>query len=469
MPADKNVNVGINFAVFNMEAVKEAKAQLTDLENVTKKLSASTEKFTAKQNLLSLKAGAPNLKYEAPKINYETLLGKQPKVLKDINKGWLDLGKKSDFVAYSKSVDIVSGSFKNLHRSLLMSSLGIMFFGMAIRRFMTAILKSTLTTFFKIIAGSDELSRSLNPAYTALNMLGGAFEYLKFSVGQALGTSLEPFMEKIINLTDAFTRFTNVHPKLVTNMMLLFSIFGVGLFLLGTLELGVGSLINAFLMLTEVVAFLKTGIAAFGGVALSQILMFAGIVVAIGLVIWWINNFKNKLGGWKNFFIAVVAGIIKWSTILPSIWEAVVQSIGISFDNLFTRIKKAFFKIVHWLSESKLGVTVLKITGLNKWLNPRRYGNLNVTANNLGRMWSNVITNWQKNSNTLLKKLGISDDIAAMQEGFATPSGSSGSTTNNVTINAYGSSIASVEAETSGYMAMYQKFLNSNGYNTTGG
>ena len=89
-----------------------------------------------------------------------------------------------------------------------MAWLSIMFGGMAIQRVFGRIGRSSLKSFNTVMS-------SVEGATTAVSMLSVNFEYLKFTIGQAISTALEPFIPYIIQLVEWASDWIQQHPETV--------------------------------------------------------------------------------------------------------------------------------------------------------------------------------------------------------------------------------------------------------------
>src|SRR3990167_4550662 len=122
--------------------------------------------------------------------------------------------------------------------SYTMNFLGIMFFGMALKRLTDQIMGSTLPLFMKLTEGQTESGM-------ALTALSASWETLKFSVGSALAEALLPIIPTLIDIIGRFTDWTERFPKLTGNIILFSGILGGALFIVGQLVLAMGSIFGA--------------------------------------------------------------------------------------------------------------------------------------------------------------------------------------------------------------------------------
>ena len=151
---------------------------------------------------------------------------------------------------------IKSGLIKPMQR-FRMEMLGVMFFGMALKRFFESFLKAMWQTYTAVTEGQDAMSKSML-------RVNAAWEFFKFAVMSAL----EPFVillgEMVVGLLD----FVSANPKL-TKMIGIFTMLGsviaTVLFVVGTMVLGLTSLAGAIPTVMAVVfAIIAIGLAIIG-------------------------------------------------------------------------------------------------------------------------------------------------------------------------------------------------------------
>ena len=300
--------------------------------------------------------------------------------------------------------------------------LSIMFFGMAIRRTFGNILRSGLNTFQQIMMATDELIRVTNPAYQAINALGSQFDYLKFSVGQAVGTALRPLIPVIIKITDWFSRLINKHPKLFTYTIGLIALFGGLLAIGGTLKLGIQGLVWTLRGLA-----IRLGIVKVGGEAAARGLTVAsgattvfsgalgilkttlkigiiGAIIAVGV---WLYKFSQKVGGLKELMKSFARGVIRLWDVIYSFTVAIAES-----------IKNVFAKAMNWVID--------KINKVIKWSNrvlhthfkpiKMKFEVEKMNYSFADRFWNEFekITDW---SEKRFKEIGWSQDKGYLEKG----------------------------------------------------
>lgn len=181
-------------------------------------------------------------------------------------------------------------------RGFKMYYLSMMFGGMMIQRIMTGILKSTMNTFMSITQGQTEAGQ-------AVTGLSAAWQYLQFSVGNAIGSALIPLLDVLIPIIEAFANFAQQHPELV----------------------------------------------------------FIGIVGALtaGTAIMAIGQWALFLGGLKMFTVS--ADFLNLTTYLQGIWDKIVLFSGKVFDVLVDIATHGYDFLVNTVVPFLRGLSLTKI------------------------------------------------------------------------------------------------------------
>lgn len=107
-----------------------------------------------------------------------------------------------------------------------MWALSFLFAGMQIKRTAEMITKSSIDTFMKISQGQTESGR-------AITGLAANFKFLKFEIGNAIGTALIPLMPILTNIVKSVAAFVQQHPEATFAAIARAFILGTGLFLGG--------------------------------------------------------------------------------------------------------------------------------------------------------------------------------------------------------------------------------------------
>lgn len=164
--------------------------------------------------------------------------------IKRISKTLHDFGTKQKEVStvFDKTNRAISRQTKEisgLRKRFQMQYLSVLFFGMAIQRVFMGIMRSSTQAFLKMTEGQTEAGQ-------ALNALSAGIEYLKFSIGDALGAFLMPFLPTILDIVEGFSDWVSQNRDLVASIIILAAAFGTLLFFAATLKLGLAGLSMIF-------------------------------------------------------------------------------------------------------------------------------------------------------------------------------------------------------------------------------
>ncbi|WP_298753002.1 hypothetical protein [uncultured Arcobacter sp.] len=220
-------------------------------------------------------------------------------------------------------------------------ALSIMFFGMAIQRVFSTIMKSGVKTF-------QDIMHSVEGTVTPFDRLKASIESLKFEVGNAIAGYLEPLMPTILGILDRLDEWMQVNQKLVSEIIIFGFAIGTILMAFGMLWLGMKPIVMAiYYIITKrlLAPLLLIGLMAYDVTAIwgmempkwqklisTVILAVVGLGVAVGLLPIW----------WAIAFAAVLAIVIKFR-----------EKIAINWLILSTRIA-VFIKDMQYKFESGL-------------------------------------------------------------------------------------------------------------------
>lgn len=226
----------------------------------------------------------------------------------------------------------IEKSFMKQQRTMLQFGLSIMFAGMAIKRVFDSITKSSVNTFMKISEGAT-------PAGQAITALSAGFEYLRFTVGNAIAQALLPFLPTILSIIDSIGDWIDRNPQLAGQLVIL----GV---VLGTIMLIVG---QGILLFTGIKAlFGATGITA--GILSGGLLTLAttlGILLIAVAILWnlWRDNFGNMQTYTSNIIddIALMFGSL--GVFLNGVFTGDVEKMGVSFINVLATMGDAVIQL----------------------------------------------------------------------------------------------------------------------------
>ena len=173
--------------------------------------------------------------------------------------------------------------------------LGLLFFAMQINRTFKRITITSTSFYMKMTEGQTMASQGMT-------RLSASFQFLKFSIGDAIATALLPLIPAIVDIIDAISGWISQHPKLVASILL------VGIALTSLLVFAI-SLKFAWTGLSTIFLASKKIFLMIGG--LLQFLMSPiGLIIAavVLLAIMWEKN----LFGIREKVAWFVGWLIKW-------------------------------------------------------------------------------------------------------------------------------------------------------------
>jgi hypothetical protein len=241
---------------------------------------------------------------------------------------------RDSYTATAEGIKQTSSIVEDHRQRFKMYLLSIMFFGMIIQRTFQKMATTTLDAFMKI-------TEAQTSAGQAVSALSAHWEYLKFSIGEAIGAFIEAnpwIIELINNIAD----FVQQNGKLIATLIIAGIVFGGTLGLIGQFGLGISGITMSIRALTggAGISGLTTALA---GLAVPILL----IVAALGILWWaWNTNFLNIRqtigtmvmglqaawdGGIKVIFRNIGAGLI----VLGGVFGWILGTIGYSWEALW--------------------------------------------------------------------------------------------------------------------------------------
>lgn len=363
---------------------------------------------------------------------------------KDFRKGLKAV--RSGLVSTQRQIDNMQKPLKRLGATMSrqkmgfqMWALGVMFFGMQVMRIFSRIAKSAFDSFNKI------MGESITTAREAMMGLSASTEMLKFSIGSAIASSLEPFIPLLLNIIDSVSDWVEQNEELTTSLTLGGVALGAFMFFGGQMILFISSMSIFWFMWG---AAIKAAIAA----AVSALAPFAGwialIIILVGLLYAaWENNWlgmrdivddllkelKEIVGVWFDD-IAQIFGLL--GELVTSLFKGELEEIPGILEDLGDKITEFSFDI--WVGLIKATEKVIEsmeelFTNFQLWL-----------VSFFINLVRDVIANWREILRELAKDIiNIDMDVSPSMRGkieefvadFVPPSSVGGNVSNiNITI-----------------------------------
>lgn len=242
-------------------------------------------------------------------------------------------------------------SFASMSGSIMSFGFAALFGGMALKRLGTTIVTSLINTYMR---ATDEQ----NVFFQKLQGVNAAFEFLKFSIFDALSQSdlVIGLIDGMIQLINWVSEFANKHP-LVSKVFVAFAIgaiiVGGLLMIVGQLALGFLGLLGAidlfgaplkalwmFMSRSLIPTIAKMGkfiwnamVLAFRGIMMILSNPLTWLIAGFILVISVIFRMMNAMGGWGEFFKSVIRGTLNMLNILRAhIFEAMIFPLRIALE-----------------------------------------------------------------------------------------------------------------------------------------
>ncbi len=235
-----------------------------------------------------------------------------------------------------------------LQRGLLQGGLSIMFFGMQMKKFFEGIAQASLTTFMKLTTDTEMANNTINRLSTGV-------ESIKFTLGEAVNTALEPFEDKISSIVDYVIDFIDTHPDVVTWGLAIGLVVGAVMMLVGQFTLliiGLAATKFAFGTTGATGAISMGAIAKSVGLVIVKLFVLLAILLAIfGLL----TNNKTVVNFFANIivWIAKVIAAVMWG--IDAVTGTLSATVTIAFKALAYGIK--------WIFEQALNIV---ISGINQ-------------------------------------------------------------------------------------------------------
>ena len=206
----------------------------------------------------------------------------------------------------NKSAEQAKSKIGGMNQAMLGFGLSILFTGMAIKRLGDNILKSLVKTY---MTATDEQSK-FNQALLGVQ---ASFEFLKFSIMDALGNSelVLGLVEALISAVNWISAFVNKHP-LVAMMIGLFAVLAI---VVGGLAMVIGQTALGFIGILAAASLLSVGLSPFMATVVVVILGVVATILLLGAAFFAIKGIiGSSMSPMKKFFallgVFLLAGVV---------------------------------------------------------------------------------------------------------------------------------------------------------------
>lgn len=273
---------------------------------------------------------------------------------------------KQAIINQQKAMQKLQSTIKRVQNLMMQFGLNMLFAGIMIKTTFQKVAKTTIDTFMKINAGAS-------PAGTAIIGMGAAFEFLKYSVGEAIGQALLPFLPLVMSIIENIADWVQQNQSLVAGLILGGIALGTFLFLFGQFVLMMSPVLG---VLSEIIAILGTSGLTAALAGLGPI-MWALIAIIIVFAAMWITNFNGIQEFVKKFIDSVfalfdslfkdveqiIAGFMEIiDGIMTGDWKKIVSGILAVVKGFVS----SFIKITLFLINSVIDIQFFLVTGFIK-------------------------------------------------------------------------------------------------------
>lgn len=233
---------------------------------------------------------------------------------------------KKEVEGFNSKLSNLQKKTKALQGAMFGMGLSFLFTGMAIKRVMDGIRRSSMDTFMKITQGQTE-------AGVAMGTLRANFEYLKYTVGQAISQALMPLIPKIVKIITVVRDWISDHPKLTTAILIFVTALALVMMIGGQLILFLLGFISFIQIIIAAVTFLA------GIISLPFVLVAAAIVAVIAVIIGLIIYFREDIWNAIKWVWDKMTDFFSW------IWDK-LKSVGSSIKYFFVNVAKGIWDTI---------------------------------------------------------------------------------------------------------------------------
>lgn len=348
----------------------EYSAEVAGTDFILKNLDATTQELINSSSQLGSEIGLTNKQYKdnATAIaNYYKNMGMTTEQTNELTKSSMDLvadlGAITD-LPFDEAMDAFKSGLMGNYEALDKFNINISASSLENSEFVKGLGKSwnSLSDNEKMMAVYNEIVRQSSSA-TGLasqeaqefgmqsKLLSERIEELKGKIGEKLLPVLQPFLQKINDVVEAISKWVEDNPELTQTILTIATVIGVVLAVVGTLAVGLGSMIIMWGAISTALATASVPFLAIAGVisgVVAAILLLAG---AVNTNFEWIKeafanlklSFDENMQPLKDRFASV------WTT-MQSIYETVIQP-------LFVAIGETIQIVVQFIADIMPGIS----------------------------------------------------------------------------------------------------------------
>src|SRR3990167_2230756 len=200
----------------------------------------------------------------------------------------------------TREIRSVEQSLQKVGERFKFEYLGTLFFGQQMQRLFGGIARSGVDSFRSITEATEGGS-------SALTMMAASTEYLKFTLGDALATALEPLLPTLLNIVDALANWIEQNPKLASGVL-------IGGFAIGTFLNTASQLLLVFGSLKLILgagtgAGIVGSFGSLGGIFAIMSNPLALIIIGLGALLILFGDLKpiwNEMGKIAGLFVDIL-------------------------------------------------------------------------------------------------------------------------------------------------------------------
>lgn len=182
-------------------------------------------------------------------------------------------------------------------------------------------------------------------------LLSQRVEELKGKIGEKLLPVLQPFLQKINEIVQVISKWVEDNPELTKTILTIATVIGAVLAVVGTLTVGLGSMIIMWGAISTALATASIPFLAIAGV-------IAGVVAGIILLVGAVNaNFEGIKEAFANLKLAFDENMQPLKEGFSSIWTTMQSVYDTVIQPLFTHIGELIEVVVNFIAQCMPGIS----------------------------------------------------------------------------------------------------------------